>query len=263
MDAVSHHGRSTAYRQFDRDADGATLLFVHGSGGSRAVWKTQARLADEFPVVTMDLSGHGVSEDVDADPGYTSLSVYADDVIAVARDVDADVLVGNSLGGAVLLHIALEREYDPGALVLAGTGAKLAVLEDLLAWLKDDFERAIEFLHGADRLFHDPKEELVETSAETFRDTGQDVVRRDFLTCHEFDVRDDLDAVDVPALAVCGVEDQLTPPRYHEYLARELPDAALATIEDAAHLAMLEQPRAFNTALRRFLEELEGNGVVE
>jgi 3-oxoadipate enol-lactonase len=75
------------------------------------------------------------------------------------------------------------------------------------------------------------------------------VTRRDFLTCHTFDVRDRLDEVDVPALAVVGEHDSLTPPSYHEYLAAELPDCSLTVIEDAAHLAMLEQPAAFNDAV--------------
>ncbi|GAA0678198.1 alpha/beta fold hydrolase [Natronoarchaeum mannanilyticum] len=263
MNEVTQHGRSTAYRRFDRDAEGPTLLFVHGSGGSSAVWKSQARLADEYPVVAMDLSGHGDSDDVDADPGYSTLSMYADDVIAVAREVDADALVGNSLGGAVLLHVALERDYEPSALALAGTGARLSVLDDLLDWLDDDFERAIEFLHGPDRLFHDPAEELLEASSAMFRETGQDVVRRDFRTVHEFDVRDELHRVDAPALAVCGANDQLTPPWFHEYLAENLPDAAYAVIEDAAHLSMLERPEAFNRVLRRFVEGVEENGTIE
>ncbi|SNZ04122.1 Pimeloyl-ACP methyl ester carboxylesterase [Natronoarchaeum philippinense] len=263
MHSVSHHGRTTAYRRFDRGADGPPIVFVHGSGGSSSVWKSQARLADEYPVVAVDLSGHGDSEDVDADPGYSTLSMYADDVIAVAREVDAGVLVGNSLGGAVLLHVALEREYDPRAIVLAGTGAKLSVLDDLLAWLDDDFDRAVEFLHGPDRLFHDADDELRDASSEMFRATGQDVVRRDFRTVNEFDVRGELHRVDAPALAVCGAEDQLTPPWYHEYLAENLPDSAYAAIEDAAHLAMLERPGAFNSVLRRFIDGLEANGTLE
>ena len=60
---------------------------------------------DRFPVAALDLSGHGESDDVDAEPGYTALSAYVDDVLAVAEAVDADVLVGNSLGGAVLLGV--------------------------------------------------------------------------------------------------------------------------------------------------------------
>ena len=254
METVSHHGRDTAYEVADRGGGGEPICFVHGSGGSRDVWKSQHRLADRNPIVTLDLSGHGDSDDIDARPGYTALSAYADDVVAVAEATDSRVLVGNSLGGAVVMHILLEREFEPDAAVLVGTGARLGVLEDLLDWLANDFERAVEFLHQPDRLFHDPHPELREKSIEQLRETGRAVTRRDFLTCHEFDVRDDVSAIDAPTLAAYGEHDQLTPPWYHEYLAEEIDDAWLAELEDAAHLAMLEQPRAFNAALGEFLD---------
>ena len=90
MDGVTHHGRRTAYRRSDRTDDvtgeggggggsrgtrdegqsPGAVLCIHGSGGSAGVWKSQSRLADRRPVVTLDLSGHGESDDVDADPGY-------------------------------------------------------------------------------------------------------------------------------------------------------------------------------------------------
>ena len=254
METVTHHGRETAYRRHDRGGEADPVLFVHGSGGSHAVWKSQARLADDRPVVTMDLSGHGESEDVTAEPGYETLSAYADDVLAVAEATGSRVLCGNSLGGAVVLSIALERDFEPSGLVLAGTGAKLAVLDDLLRWLRTDFERAIEFLHGPDRLFHDPGEELVAASIETFHAAGQAVTERDFRTAHTFDVRGRLDGVTVPTLAVVGEYDALTPPWYHEALAERIPDAEWATVDDAAHLAMLERPDAFNDALVDFLD---------
>lgn len=253
MRRVSHHGRDTAYEYHDRGGDGAPMLCVHGSGGSRGVWKAQARLADERPVVALDLSGHGDSDDIGADAGFSTLSAYADDVLAVAEETDSRVLAGNSLGGAVALHIALYREFEPEALVLAGTGARLAVLEDLLAWLSEDFERALEFLHEPEHLFYDADDELVELSEESMRDCGRAVVERDFQSCHSFDVRGELDRIDVPALAVCGEYDRLTPPQYHEYLAGEIPDGELVTIDDAAHLAMLERPDAFNGTVSEFL----------
>ncbi|MFC4357111.1 alpha/beta fold hydrolase [Halobium salinum] len=276
MDGVTHHGRRTVYRRFDRsggdDGDGedtgdrdgnggsepGAMLCIHGSGGSSGVWKAQSRLADRRPVVALDLSGHGESEDVDADPGYGCLSAYADDVVAVARETDARVLVGNSLGGAVAMTVALERggDLDLDGLVLAGTGARLAVLDDLLHWLEGDFERAVEFLHAPDRLFHDPDERYLSESREAMLEAGQAVTSRDFHTCHVFDVRDRLGDVDVPALAVVGEHDQLTPPYYHEFLAEEMPDCDLAVVEDAAHLAMVEQPEAFNAALEEFFERL-------
>lgn len=254
METVTHRGRTTAYRRSDR-ADGEPILCVHGSGGTSAVWTAQlSRLSRERPVIALDLSGHGESDDIDADSGWSTLSAYADDVLAVAEETGASTFVGNSLGGAVLLHVALERDADIDALVLAGSGARLAVLDDLLAWLDDDFERAVEFLHGPDRLFHDPDERYVTQSKDAMFEVGQAVTRRDFRSCHTFDVRDRLAEIEAPTLAIGGEHDQLTPPHYHEYLADELPNGEYATVPDAAHLAMLEAPEAFNDEVAAFLQ---------
>src|SRR6056297_1257132 len=123
MNEVTHHGRTTAYRVADRGGEGSPVLCVHGSGATHELWKAQlGRFASERPVVALDLSGHGDSADFDADPGWETLSAYADDVLAVAEETDAGVLAGNSLGGAVALRIAVERDHDFDALVLAGTG---------------------------------------------------------------------------------------------------------------------------------------------
>jgi pimeloyl-ACP methyl ester carboxylesterase len=257
METVTHHGRRTAYRHSDRGGEGPTTLFVHGSGGTHAVWKSQFRLADEFPVAALDLSGHGESEDVDAEPGYTALSAYVDDTLAVAEAVDAEVLVGNSLGGAVLLTAALERDSDSSGLVLAGTGARLSVLDDLLSWLADDFDRAVDFLHEPDHLLHDPDDATLAVSRAGMRDAGRAVTERDFLSCHTFDVRDHLSELSTPALAVVGEHDRLTPPAYHEYLAEEMQECEYAEIPDAAHLAMLEAPEAFNERLATFVAGLD------
>lgn len=256
MESVTHHGRETAYRLSDRGGGGPTLLFIHGSGATHGVWKGQFRLSDEYPVTALDLSGHGASEDVDADPGWGALSAYADDVLAVADAVDADVLFGNSLGGAVALHCVLERNASFDGLGLVGTGAKLSVLEDLRIWLRDDFDRAVSFLHEPGKLFYDAPPEYVDLSKETMLKTGQATTARDFLTCHEFDVRDEVGEIEVPALAVTGEHDKLTPPTYHDFFADQMPRCTSRTIEDAAHLSMLEQPEAFNDTVRTFLSEL-------
>ncbi len=257
METVTHHGRAITYMVSDRGGSGPTLLCVHGTGGNRAVWKSQARLSDRVPVTALDLSGHGDADDIDADPGYSTLSAYADDVLAVADAVDADVLVGSSLGGAVALHVAIEREHGLSGLVLAGTGPRLPVLSDLLDWLDDDFERVISFLHEPGRFFTDPDDRTVERSMQAMRECGRDVVRRDFRTCHQFDVEDRLDEVTIPTLAIVGEDDRLTPPWYHEALAEGIPDCDLVTIDDAAHLAMLDRPEAFNEAITSFVDEID------
>ncbi|RQH00275.1 alpha/beta fold hydrolase [Natrarchaeobius oligotrophus] len=257
MSTVTHHGRSTAYDVANRGGVGPPICFVHGTGSSRVRWRAQHDLAASNPVVTLDLSGRGDSDDVDAAAGYSTLSAYADDVLAVVRATDARVLVGSSLGGAVIIHLLLERELEPDGIVLVGTGARLGVLDDLRVWLEADFDRALEFLHEPGHLFLDPDPELRDRSIETMRGVGQRVVRRDFETCHAFDTRDHLSEIDVPALAIYGERDRLTPPWFHEYLADELPDCDAVAVEDAAHLVMLEQPDAFNDVVRDFLTAID------
>jgi pimeloyl-ACP methyl ester carboxylesterase len=253
MNTVAHHGRETAYRLV---SDGRPrALYVHGSGGTHRVWAAQyAPSEPAASAVALDLSGHGESENVDTDPGRATLDAYVADVAAVARATNADALVGNSLGGAVALQAVLDGDLGVDALVLAGTGVKLAVSADLREWLAEDFERAVQFLHEEDRLFHDADERTVERSKAQMHATGRAVTERDFLTCHRFDVRNRLDEIDVPTLAVVGEYDQLTPPAYHEYLADEISQGEYAEIADAAHLAMAERPTAFNDVAGSFIQ---------
>jgi len=259
METVTHDGRDTAYRVTDRGGDGEPVLCVHGSGGTHAVWKSQlGRLSGERPVAALDLSGHGESEDTDADAGPDALDAYARDVLAVADEVEAGVLVGNSLGGAVVLTAVLDHGADPGAVVLAGSGAKLSVLDDLRNWLAGEdggFERAVEFLHGENMLFHDPSDRELAFSKTAMRECGRETVARDFLSCHTFDVRDRLGAVDCPVFALTGEHDRLTPPSFHEYVAEHVQDGGWTTVDDAAHLSMLEAPDRFNDALAAFLDD--------
>ncbi|RQG95857.1 alpha/beta fold hydrolase [Natrarchaeobius chitinivorans] len=257
MDAVTHHGRQTAYDVTSRSGAGPPLCCIHGSGGSRDRWRFQRRLADHAPVVSLDLSGHGESDDIDATPGYSTLSAYADDVLAVVDATESRTLLGGSLGGAVALHVLLERDVDLDGVILTGTGARLGVLDDLLTWLQTDFDRAVEFLHEPGCFFADPDPELRDRSVETMYECGQAVTRRDFLTCHTFDVRDRLEEIDVPTLVIYGTRDRLTPPWYHEYLADEIPDCDAVEISDVGHLSMLERPETFNDAVEGFLTSLE------
>jgi len=89
----------------------------------------------------------------------------------------------------------------------------------------------IELLHEPDRLFHDAPPEYVELSRAGMRECGRAVTERDFRTCHAFDVRDRLDEIAVPSLAVVGEHDALTPVEYHDYLADRIDDCERAVIE--------------------------------
>lgn len=255
METVIHDGRQTAYRLVGPDGDGPTTVYVHGSGGNHRLWAQQySPDGPAHPAVALDLSGHGESEDIETEPGTETLDAYAADVAAVARETGADALVGNSLGGAVVLRLLLTDLYDPERVVFAGTGAKLAVHERIRSLLEEDYDALVEFLHEDSRLLSESDQRLVERSAAAMREAGRVVTRRDYLSCHAFDVRDRLGSIQIPALAVVGEHDNLTPPAYHEYLAENVADCDLSIIDEAAHLAMIEQPDAFNATLRTFFD---------
>lgn len=59
-----------------------------------------------------------------------------------------------------------------------------------------------------------------------------------------------------PALVLVGEEDTLTPPEEAKRLWKALPDARMLILPEAGHLANLENPKAFRTALLGFLAEV-------
>ncbi len=255
MQTISHDGRTTAYRHVDGERD-PTVCYIHGAGGSSRVWVYQYGDSTGPSAVVPDLSGHGDSDDISTEAGIETIDAYADDIEAVCEETGATVLCGNSMGGAIAMWIALERDLDLDGFVLADTGAKLTVAPEFLETLSSDFDAAVDALHAPEMLFYEPTDDFVEASEESLRSAGQEVTIRDFESCNAFDVRDRIEAIDVPALAVCGEHDSLTPPSFHEYLAEELPECMFHEIESAAHLPMMERPEAFNDAVWSFLDSL-------
>lgn len=254
MATVTHDGRGTAY-WIDESTDEPTVLFVHGSGQRHEVWREQTD-RDGYTAVTVDLSGHGASEDVDTEPGTETMTAYVADVAAVARDVDADVIAGHSLGGAVVQMLVLDGAYDPEAVVLADTGAKLGIGDDVGALLGEDVEPILQFMRNANVLFEDIDHPAAGPTDELMREVGIEPLKRDLSTCDSFDVRDRLDEITVPALCIVGDNDSLTPPPFTEYLAENLPDAEYTEVPGTSHMAMLENADAFNEGLDAFLDRV-------
>ena len=67
------------------------------------------------------------------------------------------------------------------------------------------------------------------------------------------DGTDDLERIQCPTLVLCGREDTLTPPDLHAKMASMIPGATYVAVEDAGHLAPLEQPQAVSAVMRYWL----------
>jgi pimeloyl-ACP methyl ester carboxylesterase len=99
--------------------EGPPLVLVHGLGGSAANWcELVPLLAGTRRLIVPDLPGHGGSDPL---PAVASLGAFADRVVAVAERERASPapLVGHSLGGAVVLQLALRRPDAVTKIVLA------------------------------------------------------------------------------------------------------------------------------------------------
>jgi 3-oxoadipate enol-lactonase len=70
------------------------------------------------------------------------------------------------------------------------------------------------------------------------------------------DITASLGRITMPTLVVVGDMDVVTPPEESRTLNEGIPNSKLVVLEKTGHFSMLEQPAAFNRALRAFLDEL-------
>lgn len=73
------------------------------------------------------------------------------------------------------------------------------------------------------------------------------------------DSRGTLQGLRVPALVVCGCEDQVTPLALSEEMAALLHDAELVAVDNAGHMTTLEHPQAVGAALSRWLNRVDAS----
>jgi pimeloyl-ACP methyl ester carboxylesterase len=232
----------------------APLVFVHGAGDTHLLWNGQlAAFADAARTLALDLPGHGRSNGA----GRATIFDYAQAVrdFLTALEIERAVFVGNSMGGAIVQTLAVEFPTRVAGLVLVGTGAKLRVAPQFLQGLAADFENTARVL--AENYFAPDAPALLRgKSYAQLVHTGSRVALGDFAACDAFDLRERIATISAPTLVICGAQDKMTPLRSSEYLAQHIPRAQLVVIPDAGHMPMLEQPRAFNAALRAWLATL-------
>jgi pimeloyl-ACP methyl ester carboxylesterase len=232
------------------------IVFLHGAGGSHHTFRDQwAGLKGVVRLVIPDLPGHGRSGGTPPE----SVDAYAAWVVDFLKEIGLDrfILAGHSMGGAVALQAALGGLKGLEALVLLGTGARLRISPVIFEGIGERFPQFAPELVGwmtsaasSDLLREDVTSDVLSTRPATFL--------ADFHACNAFDVMNRLDAIRVPTLVISGDDDRLTPLKYGEYLAVNIPGAVLKIIHGAGHLAMLEKAAEVNAVITSFVHSLEG-----
>jgi pimeloyl-ACP methyl ester carboxylesterase len=72
----------------------------------------------------------------------------------------------------------------------------------------------------------------------------------------DHDLRDELAAVDVPALVMVGTHDPLTPPRMARKIVQHLAHAELVLLDGVGHMPMLEARNELDRLITEFAAKL-------
>ena len=242
---------------YERVGEGPPLVLVHGAGVDGRMWQPQlAALADEFTVVAWDEPGAGHSGDL---PVRFGLADYAHCLAAV---IDALALgpahvAGLSWGGTVVQELYRHHPERVATLILAGSyaGWKGSLpAEEVQARL----EGVRSMLAAGER--YDPPglfageppagvADLLEDMTATARPAS---LRAQLDVMAQTDQRDLLSRIDVATLLIWGDSDTRSPLSVARQFEDAIPHAELVVIPGAGHVSNLEQPGAFNEAVRAF-----------
>ncbi|MDX1675659.1 MAG: alpha/beta fold hydrolase [Longimicrobiales bacterium] len=269
------------------DADRGTVVFIHGFPFDGSMWEPQLdALPEGWRGLAPDLRGFGQSPMDDgtgdapsgkrvgngiahADEPVLTMACLADDIAAlIEEECDGPAVVcGLSMGGYVALELHRRHPDRLRGLVLADTRAtadsdearenRLRMAQTVRSSGTRPIASAMipELLADSTRV---ARPELVDTVRSMILGTPPETVVAALAgMASRHDSTGELPGIDVPTLVVVGEHDAITPPDYARKMADGIPDATLAVIDGAGHLSGLENPGAFDLALREYLEGLD------
>lgn len=254
--------------------EGPPLVLLHGVGTSSGEWsRVLPDLARNHCVYAIDLPGYdGSYEPSDYSPAFTASFVGS---FLDAVGVERAVVVGNSFGGLVALHLALSEPARVSTLVLSDSaGLGRAVNPAMVAFsspgagglaktlAKTRLGAAQRSLHRALLLFARPwqiprkwiKDQYKLAQLPNFTDATLASLRNTVGATGQREVLlERLPELRMPTLIVWGVEDRLLPYSQAKEAVTLVQDGSLELIPNCGHLPHVEQPERFVSVLDQFL----------
>ncbi len=247
------------YRRSARGNQGRNqLVLIHGAGGSYLHWPAEIRHLAGEDVLAIDLPGHGASEGA----GKETLDAYAGSVLEFMDylDISQAMLAGHSMGSAIAQRLSLDSPDRVRGLILIGAGAKLSVHPKLIEDCSSERTYSETVSLVMEWVFSPQAgRRLVELAGQRMAEIPASVMLADFKACDAFDVRNEVQEIQQPAMVICGEDDQMTPVRYSQFLTDRLPLARLEIVPNAGHMVMLEQPEIVAELIKNFLNEIHAD----
>lgn len=231
------------YAEWGVKSADAPVLLLHGGFGNSNYFGhlIPVLVAHHYRVIAVDSRGHGRSTRSVAPLSY---DLMARDVIALLDELKIPkvYLVGWSDGGIIGLDMAINHPDRLAGLFAFGANADVS-------GLRDGTDKTPVF--GA----------YLKRTAQEYRalsPTPQDfdgftaAVNKMWETLPAF-THAELASIKVPTTIADGEYDEAIKQSHDEYMAHAIPGARLVILPGVSHFAMLQDPRAFNAAVLRFL----------
>jgi pimeloyl-ACP methyl ester carboxylesterase len=206
-------------------------------------------------VYAVDLPAHGRSDGI----GRQRIEDYSNDVLALMDElrINRAVLIGHSMGGAIAMDSAIRHPKRVLGLGLIGSGARLPLDPAILRNASQEANFPVAVKQIGERSFSAATPvRLRELALERIAGMRPSVLYGDLIACDAFDRMADLWTINFPTMIVCGVDDQMTPPKYSQYLHQHIAGSVLHIVQDAGHMVMLEQPDRVAEHLAQFLNSI-------
>ncbi|HYD29946.1 MAG TPA: alpha/beta fold hydrolase [Azospirillaceae bacterium] len=232
---------------------GRPLLILHGLFGSGRNWTTIAkRLAERARVFTLDARNHGNSPWADS----MTYPEMAEDVRAfiVAKGLVPAAVMGHSMGGKILMHLALEHPEMVDRLVVVDM-APVAYGHTQLPYVRA--MKAVDLSRVSRRGDVDAAlaasvpevgirafllQNLVQEDRRWAWRINLDVIERDMAAIMDFPMPGGMRPFDKPALFLAGAKADYIRPEHHERIRALFPQAVIEMVPDAGHWVHAEKP---------------------
>jgi sigma-B regulation protein RsbQ len=246
------------------------MVFAHGYGCDQNMWRyITPAFADRYRIVLFDHVGHGRSDASAFDrTRYGTLQGYADDVLAICRELDLRdvVFVGHSVSAMIGILAALREPDRFSRLVLIGPSPCYIDDGDYVGGFKrEDIEGLLDFLDSnhlgwsstmAPVIMGNPdRPELGEELAGSFCRTDPDIAKHFARVTFLSDNRSDLAGLSVPALVLQCAQDAIAPERVGRFVHESLPGSRFVQMRATGHCPNLSAPDETVAAIEAFLSD--------
>jgi pimeloyl-ACP methyl ester carboxylesterase len=239
---------------YEEDGEGPVMLMLHGWQDSlRTFDPLVPQLARHFRTVRLDLPGFGKSQ---APPVAWSLQDYVETVQAFLRKLElkADVLVGHSLGGRVLIKGIAAGELKAKRLVLlasAGIG-KSNSLRNRAYKVVAKTGKFLTAMPGLSLARKPLRQKLYTAVRSDYLAAGE--LKATFVRIVNEDLRQAAASVKLPTLLIWGDRDTETLLMDGRLMNRLIKGSRLEALTGAGHFVHHEEPDQVSKLIMKFAE---------